>query len=168
MRLRRIFTTLVIITAAALGILYLFLDRLAENPRVIELKGEDTVRVSVDTSERWTYGDLPGEWPSEPDPELVALGKELFNTRGCRVCHTIGEGDLVGPDLKDVHRIRDYRWALLLLLRPDSMQQYDSLARALLKKYGVRMPDQRLSLREAEALLHYVVWESTKGNRATK
>lgn len=159
---------LVITIAPALGILYLFLDRLSENPRVVELKKEDTVSVSADTSESWTYEDLPKAWPNEPDPDLVELGRELFNTRGCRVCHTVGEGDLVGPDLKDVHRMRDYRWALLLLLRPDSMQRYDSIAHALLKKYGVRMPDQRLSLREAEALLHYVVWESAKGPRKTK
>ncbi len=151
---------LVLVGGGAIAILFVFLEKLAENPRRV-VEGSEPSSVVGDTVERWTYGDLPERWPRSPDPELVAEGEELFRTRGCRVCHTIGEGDLVGPDLKEVPQKRDYRWTLLMLLRPDSMQRYDSLARRLLKEYGVRMPDQRLSLHEAEAILHYILQRGT-------
>lgn len=161
-RLLRLVVALVIVGGGALAVLYIFLERLNENPRKTVVESEPTPVVE-DTVERWTYADLPERWPETPDPKMVAEGEELFRTRGCRVCHTIGEGDLVGPDLKEVPGKRDYRWALLMLLRPDSMQKDDPLARKLLKRYGVQMPDQRLTLHEAEAILHYVLHKSTEG-----
>ena len=147
-----------------MGILYLFVEGLRRNPRTVREEVPATPTAErVDTSDRWTYEDLPKEWPEAPDTSLAREGEELFQTRGCRVCHTVGEGDLVGPDLKGIDRVRDYRWTLLMLLRPDSMQRYDPVARDLLKRYGVQMPDQRLTLREAEAILHYILLKG-RGN----
>ncbi len=160
-RLFRLLFVLAIVGAGSLAVLFIFLDRLNENPRRVTEKPEPTP-VAKDTVKRWSYSDLPERWPETPNRKMAAEGEELFRTRGCRVCHTVGEGDLVGPDLREVPIKRDYRWALLMLLRPDSMQRHDPLARKLLKKYGVQMPDQRLNLHEAEALLHYILQKSAE------
>jgi mono/diheme cytochrome c family protein len=162
--LRRGAVALVLVVGGALIVFYVFMKNLNDNPKVVKLENVDTTETTPrGRVETWTYEDLPKVWPSDLDSNLVSMGEELFNTRGCRVCHTVGEGELVGPDLKDVNTVRDYRWALLMLLRPDSMQRYDSTARSLLKRYGVQMPDQRLNLKEAEAILHYVLWKSRMG-----
>jgi len=147
----------------ALVVLYLFMRGLERTKVEASSANASTPSfLEEDTLPSWTYEDLPTDWPSEPDDSLASLGEELFNTRGCKVCHTVGEGELVGPDLKGIDERRPYRWTLLLLLRPDSMQRDDSLARALLKRYGVQMPNQRLTLDEAEAILHYVLRESSR------
>ena len=40
--------------------------------------------------------------PTVANAADAAAGKKLFDDKTCNACHSIGGGDLVGPDLKDV------------------------------------------------------------------
>jgi cbb3-type cytochrome oxidase cytochrome c subunit len=39
---------------------------------------------------------------AEPTEEEINKGKELYDAKGCRSCHAIGDGGVVGPSLKNV------------------------------------------------------------------
>jgi protein SCO1 len=79
----------------------------------------------------------------------IDKGQYLFATR-CAACHTIGNGDKVGPDLLGVTSVRDRAWLSRIITEPDKLiDEKDPIATALFKKYNeVRMP--RLNLAEAD------------------
>ena len=79
----------------------------------------------------------------------IDKGQYLFATR-CAACHTIGNGDKVGPDLLGVTSVRDRAWISRIITEPDKLiDEKDPIATALFKKYNeVRMP--RLGLAEAD------------------
>ena len=92
------------------------------------------------------------------DSEIDEASKDLFVGK-CSSCHSVGEGDRVGPDLKGVVGRRDEGWLTRIIQSPSSMLDSDSDARQLLAKFNnIRMPD--LGLNEAQvkgiiALLDY-------------
>ena len=79
----------------------------------------------------------------------IDKGKYLFATR-CAACHTIGNGDKVGPDLLGVTSVRDRAWLSRIITEPDKLiAEKDPIATALFKKYReIQMP--RLGLAEAD------------------
>jgi len=81
----------------------------------------------------------------------------LFESR-CGACHTIGNGDRVGPDLAGVTARRDRAWLSRYLAEPDRMRaEGDPIATALFAKYNnVPMPNLRLSGIEVAGLLSYL------------
>ena len=88
--------------------------------------------------------------------ELAAKGKELFGTRGCTACHTVGGGKLVGPDLKGVTERRSKDWIIHMIVNPDSMINNDPTAKQLFQEYNVPMPNQGVTPEEAEAIYEYL------------
>ena len=75
----------------------------------------------------------------------------------CTKCHTVGQGDRVGPDLKDVTKRRDREWLIGLIADPDPYLENDPVAKEMLNKYnGVRMPNLKLSRGQAEDLLQFI------------
>ena len=76
-------------------------------------------------------------------------GAYLFATR-CAACHTIGNGDKIGPDLLGVTNVRDVNWLRRTISEPDKLlAEKDPIATALFKQYKeVQMP--RLGLAEAD------------------
>ena len=84
-------------------------------------------------------------------------GKYLFG-KNCIACHTIGHGDLIGPDLLGITTIRDRQWLTRMIRRPDVLlDQKDPIATALLKKYnGVRMPNIYLGDQDAAYIISYL------------
>ena len=62
---------------------------------------------------------------------LVEKGKELFESKDCTTCHTIGEGIEGGPDLLGVTKNRDINWLKKIIINPEDMEQSDSLAKSL-------------------------------------
>ncbi len=97
------------------------------------------------------------------DTVLAKRGQALFGSRGCVGCHSIGQGQRVGPDLAGVTGKRDFDWLRRWLKNPTAMLATDSLAKALLAQYNnVAMPTLRLEDEEVEALLHYIARESRK------
>jgi len=79
----------------------------------------------------------------------IDKGAYLFATR-CAACHTIGNGDKVGPDLLGVTSVRERAWLSRMITEPDKMiEEKDPIATALFKQYKeIRMP--RLNLPEAD------------------
>jgi mono/diheme cytochrome c family protein len=87
----------------------------------------------------------------------AAEGQTLFQEK-CASCHTIGQGDLVGPDLKGVTDRRDVDWLTRWISAPDKMlAANDPTATALLAQYkNVPMPNLGLSQAQVEALIAYL------------
>ncbi len=78
---------------------------------------------------------------------------ELFIAK-CASCHSVGKGDRVGPDLKDVHKRRDRAWLTKMVATPSSMLTSDAEARKMLKKYkNVKMPDLGLKASQVKSLV---------------
>lgn len=84
-------------------------------------------------------------------------GQYLFG-RQCIACHTIGHGDLLGPDLLGITHVRSRQWLLRMIQKPDELLDgKDPIATALLKKYnGVRMPNTYVGDLDAQYILSYI------------
>jgi protein SCO1/2 len=114
-----------------------------------------------------TIGDWLNSWQttrhdplqSRADVSRTAfnLGEYTFSSR-CSACHTIGGGDHVGPDLKDVTVVRDRVWLTRFIVEPDRVAaERDPIALALREKYKqVQMPNLGLTDREAAAVIDYL------------
>ena len=102
-----------------------------------------------------------------PPAQSESDGEALFKEK-CLVCHTIGAGRLVGPDLDGVTARRDKQWLTDWLLAPDQMlAAKDPTATQLLQEYNnVPMPNYALTESQAAALIAYL--ESAQGTVVTK
>jgi cytochrome c2 len=96
----------------------------------------------------------------------------LFQRR-CRVCHTYGSGDLIGPDLKGVTDRHTREWLTKWITSSQSLiRSGDPAANALFRKYKqFPMPDQSFAAGELDALINYFaaggpVAEATRNRRA--
>jgi protein SCO1 len=91
-------------------------------------------------------------------------GSYLFETK-CAACHTLGEGDTIGPDLERVTRSRDRAWLEGFIKAPDKMlAQNDPIATALFAKYKqVVMPNLRLGDGDVAALMKYIESQGAAG-----
>jgi len=82
---------------------------------------------------------------------------EALFAEKCASCHSVGKGDRIGPDLKDVHIRRDRDWLHNFIQTPSSMLNTDPTAKALMKEYnGTKMPDLGLSDEEVDALIDLI------------
>jgi protein SCO1 len=88
-------------------------------------------------------------------------GKYLFG-KNCLACHTIGHGDLIGPDLLGITRIRSHQWLARMIQRPDLMlSEKDPIATALFKKYNsVPMPNIYLGDQDTAFIISYMETQS--------
>src|SRR3954467_9513168 len=84
-------------------------------------------------------------------------GEYMFKNL-CSGCHTIGQGDKIGPDLGRALAAHDRAWLADYTLRPDVMREKkDPIALALRQAYReVRMPNLSLNPGEVQAILRYV------------
>jgi protein SCO1/2 len=100
-------------------------------------------------------------------PLSMDKGQFLFQSR-CSACHTVGQGDKLGPDLMGVTARRERGWLSRYLMEPDRMlAEGDPVATALFEKYqGVRMPNLRLGSSDVAVLLSYL--EAQAGNAASR
>jgi mono/diheme cytochrome c family protein len=99
------------------------------------------------------------EEPKAPPPideELAEKGGELFKTKGCIACHTIGKGRLTGPDLAGVTQRRKLEWIQNQILHPEEMLEKDPIAKELLATYLIKMPNQNVTPEEAQAIIMYL------------
>jgi len=90
-------------------------------------------------------------------------GSALFQVK-CSPCHTIGEGRLVGPDLKGVTALRDHAWLANFISAPDRLlASGDPIASRLLKEYGgVAMPNLGLNHSQVDELITYLAESSPR------
>jgi mono/diheme cytochrome c family protein len=103
---------------------------------------------------------LPSE--AAAPAQLTQEGETLFQQR-CIACHTIGQGDRVGPDLAGVSSRRDHVWLDRWISAPDRMlAEGDPTAKALLDKYrGMPMPNLGLAPDQVNAVVAYLESAST-------
>jgi protein SCO1 len=95
------------------------------------------------------------------DPVAAESGKKVFSARGCDACHTIGKGDLAGPDLAGLLDRRSTAWIKKWLQDPWNMVETDPIAKTLFKRYNeLRMPDLNLSDKQVSALMHYIALQT--------
>jgi protein SCO1/2 len=101
--------------------------------------------------------DAPGPSYAEAQPIDLDQGGYVFNTR-CAGCHTIGQGDLVGPDLAGVTDRRDRMWLERYIANPDQLlADGDPVASALYTKYHqITMPNLSLDREDIDAILAYI------------
>jgi len=102
-----------------------------------------------------------GQSYAEARPLVLDKGQYLFQSR-CSACHTIGQGDKVGPELLGVTGRRERAWLARYLAEPETMlAEGDPIATALFDKYQtVRMPNLRLGGDDISALLSYLETQS--------
>jgi protein SCO1/2 len=113
----------------------------------------------------------PAEQHAESDGRPIQnfnTGQYLFG-RNCIACHTIGHGDSVGPDLLGVTDIRDHKWLMHMIQKPDELLDgHDPIATALLKKYnGIRMPNILLGDVDARYILSYLEEQTAAHGKAS-
>ena len=89
---------------------------------------------------------------------VLAFDPPTYFEKKCMSCHTVGKGDDVGPDLKDVHKKRDRAWLIRFIKESQSMiEEGDALANELFVKYKrKKMPDQELDDDEINELIAYI------------
>jgi protein SCO1/2 len=97
----------------------------------------------------------------------IDKGQYLFATR-CAACHTIGNGDKLGPDLLGVTNVRDRAWLARIITDSNKLiEEKDPIATALFKKYKeVRMPSLGLPEADVNTLIEYMKTQTAAvGNR---
>lgn len=93
----------------------------------------------------------------EPDMDKAERGSDLFITRRCATCHTIGRGRRSGPDLAGVTQRREYDWLVRMILVPEEMVETDPEAERLSASYRMMMPNQLLKPSEVESIIMYLM-----------
>jgi len=90
-------------------------------------------------------------------------GEYLFRTR-CAVCHTVGGGDGLGPDLLGVTDRRDPAWLARWVKEPSKMlAEKDPIAMALLAQYkDLPMPTLGLNDQEVGMVIDYLKAETLR------
>jgi protein SCO1 len=92
----------------------------------------------------------------------ILHGRDLFQNR-CAACHTLGKGDLLGPDLKTVTARRERKWLIRYIAEPDKMRELkDPIALELAKNNKIVMPNLGLTLTELEELVTYMEVQSAQ------
>lgn len=91
------------------------------------------------------------------DPEH---GKKIF-TDNCAICHTIGKGRLIGPDLAGIGERREKDWVLAFVSNSGEMiASGDKTAVQLFEEFNrLTMPAHDFSEAELENLYAYLVSE---------
>ncbi|HSE18797.1 MAG TPA: SCO family protein [Pyrinomonadaceae bacterium] len=111
------------------------------------------------------YGAKPVDAAAANSNGAVKLnidkGQYLFATR-CAACHTIGNGDKVGPDLLGVTNVRDRAWLARMISEPDKLiEEKDPIATSLFTKYKeIRMPKLGLPEADVNTLIDYMKIQS--------
>lgn len=93
----------------------------------------------------------------------IDKGQYLFSTR-CAACHTIGNGDKIGPDLLGVTNVRERAWLMKIISDPIKLlEEKDPLATALFKKYNeIRMPKMGLPEADVNVLIDFMKTQSAR------
>jgi cytochrome c2 len=117
------------------------------------------------TSWRWlpiiALATIAGTWAALPRAANATdadTGQQLFQSKGCVACHTVGRGNLVGPDLKGVTTRRPHDWLVQWISAPDAvLAKKDPVAISMLHEFhDVPMPNLGLTPTEVNQILAYL------------
>jgi protein SCO1/2 len=114
-----------------------------------------------------TIGDWLNSWQTRKAvaPTSYANAPKMTLDRGeytfrnhCAACHTVGEGDRIGPDLAGVTKTRSRAWLTRFIIEPDKvLAEKDPIATELYKKFkNIPMPNLALSHADANVLLDFL------------
>jgi nitrite reductase (NO-forming) len=99
--------------------------------------------------------------PGKPIDAEAAKGKAAFESK-CVLCHSIGGGTKIGPDLQGVTRRHADAWLTRWLLETEKMQKSDPAAKQLVTKYRMPMPNPGLKSGEVRDLLKFFHWRDQR------
>jgi protein SCO1 len=99
----------------------------------------------------------PGKSYAEARPVVVPNGQRLFQSK-CSACHSLGQGDKVGPDLAGITGRRERAWLTRYIQEPDELLAAgDPIAKTLFHKYQqVRMPNLKLGSSDVADLVLFL------------
>jgi protein SCO1/2 len=134
-------------------------DSSMDNPQYLAVIIRDWLSSWAESTPNKSYADRP------PLPASAAdKGTYLFQSR-CAACHTIGQGDSLGPDLLGVTARRKRDWLANMIATPNEMLSgKDPVATALFARYKeLRMPNLRLGEVDVNALIGYLKAQDAAG-----
>lgn len=114
---------------------------------------------------KWRHkGKIAGADAKMLEVDFAAKPGQALYTRLCAGCHTVGEGDRVGPDLAGVMARRDRDWLMRFVSNPGKMRtQQDPIAAELVARFPtVRMPALSISSNDTTDLLAYIAYLETQ------
>jgi len=114
-----------------------------------------TARIISDWLTSWKSGQAGKSYTEAP--AIKKDGEYMYRSL-CAGCHTVGQGDKVGPDLGRAFAVHERAWLAEYTLHPDAVRaRKDPIAVALESQYReVRMPNLSLSPADVESILRYV------------
>jgi protein SCO1 len=117
---------------------------------VYNIRGMNPKLIAQDTSTSAIANNNPVVITRNP-------GETLFR-KICTPCHTVGVGNRIGPDLRDVTSLRSNEWLTGFIMSPGKMRRSgDPIALALDTEFpGVKMPEMGLSKNDANDLISYL------------
>jgi protein SCO1 len=118
---------------------------------------------------KWRPAAHPGHVPRPVKWDFASRPGEALYLRICAGCHTVGQGDRVGPDLSGLTGRRDREWLVRFIENPERMRmQKDPVALGLVASFpSVRMPALGVSESDAGDLIAYVAYrEGEEAKRA--
>jgi mono/diheme cytochrome c family protein len=91
------------------------------------------------------------------EADSARAGKELFDAN-CSTCHSIGGGDIVGPDLQGVTQLYDEKWLVNFISAPSRLiANNDEHALKIFDQYNrILMPTLGLSHQQVLSVLAYL------------
>lgn len=107
-------------------------------------------------------------WPNQSIGQSGDEVADLFKVK-CGICHTIGGGKLIGPDLANVHQRHTEDWLLAFVRSSQTMiASGDSAAIAIFEENNkIPMPDPMISDTEIKSLLNYITENTPGGGTGT-
>jgi protein SCO1/2 len=117
-----------------------------------------TARVITDWLTSWQRAQRGRSYTEAPAIAARKDDGEYMFKSLCAGCHTIGQGDKIGPDLARAFDSHGQAWLAEYTLRPDVVRaKKDPIALGLMAAYReVRMPNLSLTPVEVQAILRYV------------
>jgi protein SCO1 len=111
----------------------------------------------------------PAPGYAQARPLSMTNGQQVFQNT-CASCHTLGQGDKIGPDLMGVTERRERNWLTRYILLPDEvLASGDATAVALFKKYKkVPMPNLGLAKDEVKDVLSYIEAQTDLQRKSAK
>ena len=113
------------------------------------------------------WREMHGKSYVEAQPLNVGAGEYLFASR-CSACHSLGQGDKMGPDLLGVTTRRERTWLLRYIQVPDQvLASGDPIAKTLYEKYqNARMPNVSLGGADVAAIVSYLEAQSAPATKS--
>ena len=110
--------------------------------------GNPSAGIAKETTAASTMGAVP----------TIGLPGEALFIRVCASCHTIGQGQKVGPDLVNLTTRRDRAWVSSYIANPNDMRAQDTpVVRELVKTFPtVRMPNLGLADVDISDVIAYI------------